>query len=375
MPDALTAELETLRDRATSLALEVIQPLHAQVEAGLARAEARRRIVAAAKATRIFPMTQPAAYGGTEAGALALTVVRDALAAHCHTPLAGAAFGPSPGVLAGVGEPLRSRYLAPLMNGEKRGGFGFTEPDDTPRHTYATRRGERLAVNGRKSYVTGGGDADFLNVLVDLEGEGRAMIVIDCHAPGVTIERRFESLDGSHHAAFRFDDVEVDASNVIGKAGDGMSRALRQIGDTRLAIAADAVGRMRYVLALLTAHLLSPHRAGDRLGDREGVRLRYADLRIKAFAARSMVYRAARLAETGRNVVNEVTACKVFATETLHEAIDGAIQLTGGVALNVGHPLERLYRESRVLRIAEGASDVLRLNLARGKLELGLGEI
>jgi acyl-CoA dehydrogenase len=65
----------------------------------------------------------------------------------------------------------------------------------------------------------------------------------------------------------------------------------------------------------------------------------------------------------------------VFATEALHDVIDGAIQLTGGVALNVGHPLERLYRESRVLRIAEGASDVLRLNLARGRLELGLGEI
>ena len=107
------------------------------------------------------------------------------------------------------------------------------------------------------------------------------------------------------------DDVEVDASNVIGKAGDGMSRALRQIGDTRLAIAADAVGRMRYVLALLTTHLLTPHRAGDRLGDREGVRLRYADLRIKAFAARSMVYRAARLAAVriGPDRAHDVGRC------------------------------------------------------------------
>jgi len=375
VPDALTAELEALRDRAYSLARDVLQPVHAELIAGLPRAEARRRVVAASKAAGIFPLTQPAAYGGTEAGPLALTVVRDELAAHCHTPLAGTVFGPTPGVLAGVAEPLRGRYLAPLLKGEKRGGFAFTEPDDTPRHTHAVRRGDSLVITGRKSYVTGGGDADFLNVLVDVEGEGRAMVVIDCTGPGVTIERRFESMDGGHHAAFRFDAVEVDASQLIGKAGDGMSRALRQIGDTRLAIAADAVGRMRYVLTMLTTHLVAPHRAGDRLSDREGVRLRYADLRIKAFAARSMVYRTARLAESGRNVVNEVTACKVFASEALHEVIDGAIQLTGGIALNVGHPLERLYREVRVLRIAEGASDVLRLNLARGKLELGLGEI
>ena len=375
MPDSLPIELIALRDRATTLAREVLAPAHQELEAGRSIVDLRRRVVSASKAAGIFPLTQPAAYGGTEAGPLALTVVRDALAAGCHTPLSFAVFGPSPGVLAGAAEPLRSGYLEPLMRGEKRGGFAFTEPEDAARHTYARRVGEKLLVDGRKSYVTGGADADFLNVLVDVEGEGRALLVVDRAAPGVVIERRFESLDGSHHAAFRFDGVEVAATNLIGRAGEGMSRALRHIGDTRLAIAADAIGRMRWVLDALTHHLKAPHRSGTRLGDREGVRLRYAELRIKAFAARSMVYRTARLAEAGRNVVNEGSACKVFATEALHDVIDGAIQLTGGNSLTVGHPLERMYREARALRIAEGASDVLRINVAKGRLELDMGEV
>ena len=170
------------------------------------------------------------------------------------------------------------------------------------------------------------------------------MLVIDTDAPGVVLERRFESLDGSHHAAFRFDAVPVPADHIIGRAGEGLPRAMRQIGDTRLLIAAEAVGLARWAIEFTTQHLKAPHHSGEPLGAREGVRLRYADLRIRTYAARSMLYRTARLGESGANIVNEGIACKVYATETLSDVVDGAIQLVGGKALTVGHPLEQLYR-------------------------------
>ena len=132
---------------------------------------------------------------------------------------------------------------------------------------------------------------------------------------------------------------------------------------------------MRWVLEFVTGHLEAPHRSGSPLGSREGVRLRYADMRIKAYAARSMVYRTARLADAGENIINEGIACKVFATEAVGEIVDAAIQLVGGNALTVGHPLEVLYRRVRASRLAEGANDILRLNLARGRLELDKGRI
>jgi alkylation response protein AidB-like acyl-CoA dehydrogenase len=368
VPEQLTPDLDALAQRARAFARDELEPRRQ-----LSADQARREVVAASRAAGFFAMTQPEAFGGSAASTLALTVVRDELAA-VNAPHSEAVFGPGPGVLASVGEPLRSTHLAPLLAGEKRGGFGFTEPDDAPAPTQGVRDGEFLRVTGQKSYVTGGGSADFVNTLVQL-AEGPAMVVIDTDLPGVTITRRFSSIDGSHHAAFRFDDVRVPASHVIGRPGEGMPRAMQQIGDVRLAIAANCVGTLRWVLGYVTEHLGQPDRSGQPRGAKEGVRLRYADARIRGFAARSMVYRTARLADAGENVVNEGMACKVFATEALGDVVDTAIQLVGGAALVDDHPLAILYRQVRSLRLAEGASDVLRLNIARGALELGKGRI
>jgi acyl-CoA dehydrogenase len=374
MPESLSAELVQLRQRAERFATDVLIPNQAELAAGRAERAAVRDIVTrAARDAGLFAMTQPKSHGGSEAGLLAMTVVRDTLAGY-NTGLAGFVFGPRPGVLAGCAEPLRLLYLQPLLDGTKRAGFAFTEPDDAQHYTQAVPSGEGiLIVSGRKSYVTGGGDADFLNTLVEVEGQGRALLVIDTRETGVTVERRFESLDGSHHAEFRFDSVRVPVDRMIGRPGEGLPRALGQIGNTRLAIAAEAVGLARWAVEFTGEHLQAPHHSGEPLGAREGVRLRYAELRIRTFAARSMLYRTARLGEAGANIVNETIACKVYATETVSEVVDTAIQLVGGKALMVGHPLERLYREVRALRIAEGASDVLRLNLARGSLDLHKG--
>ncbi len=374
MPEHLSPDLVQLRERAERFAADVLRPNQADLASGhIDLATARARVIRAAREAGFFGMTQPKSCGGAESGPLALTVVRDALAGH-NSGLDRFAFGPGPGVLAGCTEPLHSRYLVPLLAGEKRAGFAFTEPADATRFTHAEVAADgTFVVSGRKSYVTRGAEADFLNTLVEVEGAGRTLLVIDAGAPGVTLEKRFETLDGAHHAAFRFDAVRVPADHLICRPGEGLQRALRQIGDTRLAIAARAVGLARWAIEFTQAHLAAPNRSGAARGAGEGVRLRYAEVRIRTFAARSMLYRTARLGETGANIVNETIACKVFASETVGEVIDTAMQLVGGEALPVGHPLERLYREVRALRIAEGSNDVLRLGLARGALDLDKG--
>jgi acyl-CoA dehydrogenase len=369
MPDSLTATEQALAEHARRFAAEALLPRRNQPAT-----EARPAVIAASRAAGFFPMTQPREFGGSAASTLELTLVRDELAA-TNPPWLDAVFGPGPGVLATVGEPLRSTYLEPLLRGRKRAGFGFTEPDDAPAPTHGRIENDTLIVTGQKSYVTGGAEADFINTLVQVDGQGPALVVIDTDWPGVTLTRRFVSLDGSHHAAFRFTDVRVPLTHIIGKPGEGLPRALRQIGDTRLLIAAHCVGIMRWVLELLTEHLNAPDRSGQPRGAKEGIRLRYADLRIHTFAARSMLYRTARLADQGANIVNEAIACKVYATEQVGQTVDTAIQLIGGNALTDDHPLSILYRQVRGLRLAEGGSDVLRLNLARGKLELDKGRL
>ena len=365
MPEQLSSQLIELRERCAAFAMDHMLPL-----ADSDRASAAVQVREASKAAGLFTMTQPA----HAAGQLALCVARETLAA-ANPPALDAVFGPGAGVLGSVGEPLASSHLAPLLAGEKRGSFGFTEPDNVARPTFGTIKQNKLTVNGQKSYVTGGAEADFINALVQIEDRGPSMVVLDTDLDGMILDQKFSSLDGSHHAAFRFDNVQVPVSHVIGEPGQGLPKALRQIGDVRLLFAAQACGYLIWVMDLLQSHLQSPDKDGAPRGNKDVVRWHYADLRIKAFAARSMLYRTARLADSGENIVNEGMACKVFATECIGEAVDTAIQLVGGGALVDDHPLALLYKKVRAWRLAEGASDILRLNIGRGILELGKGRI
>lgn len=368
MPESLTPDQLSLAERANRFAEQVMLADYPSPE------EARAVVRAESKAAGFFAMTQPAAFDGTEADQMALTIVREAIAAH-NAPFSEVVFGPSPGVLGGVTNSLRETHLGPLMAGEKRSSFGFTEPDNVARATFGVITGDTLTVTGQKSYVTGGADADFINTLVHIEDRGPSMVVIDTDRDGVILDQRFSSLDGSHHAAFRFDQVSLPVDCIIGEPGQGLPRAMRQIGDTRMLFAAQACGYMIWVLNMLNAHLLEKDKSGTPRGDKDVVRWHYANLRIRAYAARSMLYRTARLADAGENIVNEAMACKAFSTEGIGEIVDTAIQLVGGSALVEGHPLERLYRQVRAWRLAEGASDILRLNIGRGILELGKGRI
>ncbi len=369
MPEFLSSA-----DQAFKTQLEAFIRTELPLRADEPEPDRRARIIAASKAMGLFYKTQPEEYGGQPGSLVQLTLAREALSAS-RSATTGAAFGPAPGVLAGATGELKTNYLEPLMAGQKRGAFAFTEADDAPRHSWAVRDGDVYVVNGAKSYVTGGSDADFMNALIHIDDEGPAMLVIDTDAAGVIATGKFASTDGSHHMAFTFDNVRIPVSHVVGKPGEGLPRALRQIGDTRLVIAATCTGLIQWTIDYLDAHIKKPHRGGKPLKDLESVRLRYAQTRIDAFAARSMLYRTARLGDAGENIVNESIATKVFASEAAARIIDVAIQLVGGQALREGHPLAALYNEVRVYQLTEGASDVLRLNLARGRLELDKGRV
>ena len=196
MPDFLSHDLSTLRERVATLARGPLAAL--RDDAALAPADLAAQVRGLSKEACLFGLLQD-----TSTPALTVLVVRETLARHNVGHLAGL-FGPPAGLLAGVAEPLRSSHLLPMLAGDKRSGFAFTEPADAPRPSWAVVDGDSLLVSGRKSYVTGGADADFLVALVDVEGQGPAMVVIDTALPGVTLTRRFGSLDGSHHAAFAF---------------------------------------------------------------------------------------------------------------------------------------------------------------------------
>ena len=378
MPDNLPEAVVAVKRQAEEFIDKVIRPLSNKPVAEVSD-DAVKLVKEASRDAGFFFKTQPKEFGGAPASTLELTVLRE-LFSRTNLPLTRYIFGPGPGVLHAVQGELKSKYLEPVLKGEKRVAFAFTEPDSAARATWGVMAGDKLVINGQKSYITGGGSADFISALVNVEQAdggkaGTAMVVIDRQAEGVAIDRVFSSLDGSSHVGMTFDNVSVPITNVIGELGEGMPRALANIGNVRLMVSAQAVGMCMFVLDYIEKHIKSPHRSGVPLGDKEGVRLRFSDMRIETFVARSALYRTARIVDSGDNSVNETAITKVFTTETAGRVVDQGVQLFGGQALVTGHPLEKLYREVRSLRFVEGASDLLRLNIAKGKLELGKGRL
>jgi alkylation response protein AidB-like acyl-CoA dehydrogenase len=380
MPEFIAPELLELRARIQSFARDELEPRTRQLDAAAGLpSELAHEVRERSRALGLFQLTQPVAFGGSGAGPLALAVATETLAA-ANSELGHLVFGPGPGALAQADGELRERYLPGVLSGALRGAFAFTERRDVAQPTRATREGDELCITGTKSYVTGGARADFYCVMLQVQaGEdepgGGAMVVVDRTTKGVSFDRTFESLDGSGHVELRLEQVRVPIGNVIGRIGEGIPKAMTSIGPMRMTVAAQATGLSMWAIEYVTDHLKAPHRSGTPLADKEGVRLRLSEMCIGTYAARSMLYRTARLLEAGGDLRNEVAATKIFCTEHVGRVADTAVQLVGGQALVDGHPLERLYRRVRALRLVEGASDVLRLHLARGWVELDAGRL
>ena len=364
MPECLPKDLEEFRSDLLGFLVE---------KRGLSSIELRKECL-----TRgIYKIPQPIKYGGSDAGPLKLAISYETVALAGISKISDV-IGPGPGILSGANAVIEANYLSPMLRGEKIGSFAFTEADPS-NPTVATWTGDNLKVTGKKSYVSSGYNSDFMSVVLNVkQGDGSlpsgpAVVVIDAAVPGVLIGDPFVSLDGSAHSEVTFKDVLVSPNDVVGTIGEGIPRAIGGILKERLEQAAIATGMALYAMTLVTEHLRIPHRSGGTLGDLEGVRLRYGEMRINTFATRSTLYRAARILEADPDSINEVTSAKVFCTETASSVIDSAVQLVGGRALIEGQPLEAMYRKIRSMRLAGGATDILRLSVSKGALEFDSG--
>jgi alkylation response protein AidB-like acyl-CoA dehydrogenase len=373
-PDPLPPQLEALRQRARAFIADELAPAErrAGVETeGQASPELRRWVRARAEAGGLFRLAQPVELGGGGLGPLGQLAVHEAIAAS-GAALGGLVVGGAGGLLCHGNPAQRERFLLPVLRGEMAAAFAFTDAREGPRTT-ATRAGEGFRVSGVKSFVTDGPSADLLITVARVaEGgggpAGTAVFVIPRVAPGVTLRRTLETLDGAVHGEFELRDVAVTAADMIGEVGQGLPRALEDIAATRLRVAAIACGTGRWTLDWVLGQVDRPHRSGTPLAEREQVQAMLAESAMDLYAARAAAYAAARRAEAGEEAGVEIAMAKALATEAVARIVDRAIQLTGGAAVVESHPLARLYRRVRSWRIAEGTTEVLRLTIARDLL-------
>ena len=384
MNSQLPDDLADLQRDLLRFAAEQLDPLTRGVDPEDPPADLRAEIARRSEAAGFYRLSLPAVDGGLGAGPLRITAAREALACSGN-PFASLALASGPGIMRlADNEAQRDALYAPVLAGQRSAAFGFTEAQGAQRTQALPRTLDDgqpgFALTGRKAFVTGGDRADWIVVVANVPADshpdaptgGTALLVVDRDAPGVEQGPVGASIDGATHCSFSFSETPVPESRLLGKIGDGLPRALANIDQMRLRVAAEAVGLARWVNRATLERIEAPHRSGAPLAEREQVQAIFADCVFETYQARAALYRAAEALERSEvHATSEVAIAKAAATETLGRVVDRAIQLHGAQALLRGHPLERLLRVARSLRIAEGPTEILRLTVARQIREAG----
>jgi acyl-CoA dehydrogenase len=302
-------------------------------------------------------------------------LAREALAA--ASPLADAVFalqalGTLPLLLADEA-PMRERWVADAMRGSAMAAFAMTEPeagsDVAAIATTATREGAHYRLNGTKTFISNAGIADFYTVFASTDpaagGKGLSCFVVPAESPGLRFVRP-QVLSSPHPLGeLAFEDCRVPASHRLGAEGRGLALGLRTLDLLRATVGAAACGMAARALDEALDHAARRRQFGRPLAEYQLVQEKLARMALELTAARLLVYRAAWEADRGaERVTLESSMAKAYATEAAQRVVDDAVQVLGGAGVMASHPVDRLYRSVRALRIYEGTTEIQHLVIA-----------
>ena len=323
----------------------------------------------------------PAAFGGARPAldVRSMCLIRETLARHeglADFSFAMQGLGSGPITLFG-GADLKSEFLPAVRAGAKIAAFALSEPeagsDVAAIATTAREDGGDYVLDGEKTWISNGGIADFYVVFArtgDAPGtRGLSALVVDAETPGIEIAERIELIAPHPLARLRFDGCRVPASRLLGAPGDGFKIAMATLDVFRPTVGAAALGFARRALDAALQRASSRQLFGAPLAELQMVQGKLADMALAVDASALLVYRAAWNKDGGaQRVTRQASMAKLYATEAAQRVIDDAVQIHGGLGVVAGHPVERLYREIRALRIYEGASEVQKVIIARQAL-------
>ncbi len=333
----------------------------------------------------LFGLPFPEEYGGSGADFLTLCLAIEEIArvdsSLAITLEAAVGLGAMPIYKFGS-EDQRHRWLPPLARGEALAGFGLTEPgggsDAGATKTTAVLDGDEWVINGSKSFITNAGTdiTSFVTVtaVTDTSDGGRkeiSAIVVPSGTPGFEVARPYRKM-GWHHSDTRelaFNDCRVPAENLLGSRGHGFKNFLNILDDGRIAIAALAVGLAQGCVDESIKYAREREAFGKPIGAFQGLQFKIADMALKTELARQAYYRAAWLKSKDRPYKKEAAMAKLYASEIAVDVARDAVQVHGGYGYIEEFPVCRHFRDSKILEIGEGTSEVMRILIAR---ELGL---
>jgi acyl-CoA dehydrogenase len=364
----LTFEHEQMREQVARFLAREVEPHAEQWERdGCVPREVLRKMGAAG----LLGLVYPARYGGADADALTNLVFAEALSQSTfggfiitvlvHTDMA------SPHLHhAGTAEQL-ARYMPGVTSGEAITAVAITEPgagsDVAGITTRAVRDGDDWVIDGTKLFITNGVHADlyFVAARTGTARHAISMFIVEKGTPGFGVGRALDKggWRSSDTAELVFDAVRVPAANLLGEQDRGFVAVMKNFQTERIALAAMAVGHCTQALRLTLDHVRNRRAFGGTLFDKQVVRQRLALLDAKTRAARQYMYHCAWRVTQGHDVVQDVSLLKSLTGELVNEVVQGCQQFHGGMGYMRGMPIERLWRDARVLAIGGGATEVM----------------
>jgi acyl-CoA dehydrogenase len=369
-----TPEHELLREQINRFITREVEP-HAAAweEEGCVPREVLRKMGDAG----LLGLMYESKYGGAEADALTNLVFAEALSQSTfggfiitvlvHTDMA------SPHLHLAGNAAQKARYLPGVTSGDMITAVAISESgagsDVAGIRTNAKRDGDEWVINGTKMYITNGVHADVYCVAAKT-GTARhdmSMFIVEKGTPGFSVGRALKKTGwlSSDTAELIFDNVRIPAGNLLGEEGKGFYSVMKNFQTERIALGAMAVGHCTRALELTLDHVRQRQAFGATLWDKQTIRHRIAMLDAKTRAARQFMYHCAWSVTQGHDIVQEVSMLKALTGELVNEVLQTCQQFHGGMGFMRETPIERLWRDARVLGIGGGATEVMLEEVAK----------
>lgn len=337
--------------------------------------EKLRKLQLKAKEFGFWGINTPEEYGGADLGQVMMAIV----AMEVSKTFVPFSFGGSADNILYYGnEEQKKKYLIPTINGEKKSCFAMTEPDagsDTRNiKMTAVKDGNEWVLNGEKTFITGGNDADFTMVIAITDSELHSKTGRD----GVTcfiVDREMgwesEYIDTMGEwgpASLIFNNVRVPEENILGELHGGYNLGLEWIGFARWIVGARAIGTAERLLQMAIDYAKERKTFGKPIADRQAIQWKIADSAVEIEAAKWLVLNAAFKLDQGEDNRHQAAMAKLYGANMGNRVVDRVMQIYGGMGYTRELPIERWYREARLWRIYDGTDEIQRMIISRNLL-------
>lgn len=366
----LTEDQKMIKDLAREIAEKHVLPVRAELDRTGEFPWDIMKILAQADMFRIFI---PEQYGGLGTGSLELCLVVEELSRVClgvSTTYAANALGTYPILLFGT-EEQKQRYLPDIADGKRLVAFALTEPnagsDAGGIQTTATKDGDYYILNGRKQWITNGGEAEIYTVIALTDKSkgprGASAFIVEKGTAGFSFGKKEDKM-GIRASVTReliFEDCRIPKENLLGREGMGFIVAMKTLDQSRVGVGAQGVGVAQGAFEEAAKFAKQRIQFGQPVISFQAVQHMLADMAIQIEAARALVYSVARYIDSGAKDITKASAiAKTFATDVAMKVTVDAVQVMGGAGYMKDYPVEKMMRDAKILQIYEGTNQIQR---------------